>query len=258
MNAKLLDPAPRPDAEVRALARELNAPFPETDCSCLLQLFARDPETFARFARQESGWQAKALRFFLDRAVVCRELYREANIGDDVFLATFRDITIWAGDCRRRCGFDGVEELEWLLTSLRMELFRLGRLQFQPAESDGEPVLYVHIPADGPLDPDACALSYQAAARFFTCRRFLCHSWLLEPKLRLLLPADSNILRFQSGYRVLELFPKERQAEERIFGYVSDDSSCYPERTSLQRAAKDFLRSDTLGSALGELRNLSV
>ena len=153
MNERLLDPRPRPDGEVRALARELGAPVPDADCAGLLELFAREPERFAQLARGQEDWQAKALRFFPGR------------------------------------------------------------------------------------------------------RRFLCHSWLLEPKLRLLLAEGSNILRFQSGYRILELFPGERQAEERIFGFVSDDPELYGEETSLRRAAKRFLRTGALGTALGELRD---
>ena len=34
-----------------------------------------------------------------------------------------------------------------------------------------------------------------------------------------------------------------RQAEERVFGFLSDDTHAYPENTSLQRALKAYLLS---------------
>ena len=96
---------------------------------------------------------------------------------------------------------------------MEMRLFKLGRLQFcrDKAEEDfpalgiraGDPVLAVHIPADGKLDIAACRSSLAQAVEFFakyfpefTFKAFSCHSWLLDESLGAYLPADANILRF--------------------------------------------------------------
>lgn len=68
----------------------------------------------------------------------------------------------------------------------------------------GDPMLSIHIPADGPMTPEISLCSLRKAAEFFRTyypdmpwKGFWCHSWLLDPFLRTLLPPSSNILRFQ-------------------------------------------------------------
>lgn len=70
---------------------------------------------------------------------------------------------------------------------------------------------------------------------------FHCESWLLSPKLHNLLSKQSNILRFQDLFFVYNEIPA-RQAEERVFGKVTDRIEEYPEDTSLQRALKAYLQ----------------
>lgn len=56
-----------------------------------------------------------------------------------------------------------------------------------------------------------------------------------------MLGEESNILKFQSRYHFLGEDLKIRQMEERVFGYLSDNVSDYPEETSLQRELKEKL-----------------
>ena len=87
--------------------------------------------------------------------------------------------------------------MEWVAKSIRMELFRLGRLQFEPLILDqklaqkyhlpsGEKVLNVHIPAGEKLDYCECQKSFESAKKFFSNEDviFICDSWLLSPELR--------------------------------------------------------------------------
>ena len=84
---------------------------------------------------------------------------------------------------------------------------------------------------------------------------FRCHSWLLCPKLKEILPETSRIIRFQDLFTVYGE-DDERQAEERVFGAPLDDPRLYSEHTSLQRAMKRaLLEGKTFGMGMG-IRNI--
>lgn len=74
--------------------------------------------------------------------------------------------------------------------------------EFEPALLPCEPSLYLHIPADGPLEEKACRDSLRDAMDFyrkhdehFQPKAVICGSWLFDPVLRELLPEDSNIIK---------------------------------------------------------------
>ena len=61
--------------------------------------------------------------------------------------------------------------------------------------------------------------------------------------LKEILPETSNIIRFQDFFEVTGTKYSFPQAEERIFGEILEDKGQYPEATSLQRKAKEYLLS---------------
>ncbi|MFS0726020.1 acyltransferase domain-containing protein [Paenibacillus sp. 1P07SE] len=70
---------------------------------------------------------------------------------------------------------------------------------------DGDPVIDIHIPAEGKLDIDACRSSLDEAWTFaqryypdMAYRGFVCASWLLSDELAETLPPASNLVRFSS------------------------------------------------------------
>lgn len=230
------------------------------------RLFYDDTESFFARAAQEEDHRQLLLALFVRFAADLHEAYRIRGIGDDVYMDTFNDLQIWSDDCKRQFGEYGMQQYRWLKEHLLLRLFRLGRLQFQPyalerdVEIAGkkvrkhELVLNVHIPAGEPLDPGQVEASFTRAEAFFrgVPPVFVCHSWLLEPSLRDVLPPGSNILRFQEHFHIFHTTPESRQAEERIFVTVQDDASKYEERTALQRRAKAYLMSgNTLGMGHG-------
>jgi len=108
-----------------------------------------------------------------------------------------------------------------------------------------DPVLGEHIPADESLAPAVCEQSYRDAVRLvdacfpdFPYKAFSCHSWMMDPQLRLLLRPDANLVAFQSKYTV---FPSKSSGKA-VFRFVFEmpDSSPedWPETTSLERALK--------------------
>jgi len=173
-------------------------------------------------------------------SVAAHEQYKERGISDRIYFDTFKDLTIWAKVCYDLYGVWGLKESAWLAQHIKLNLFRLGRLQFLPNET----ALTVHIPDDGRLYYEECVKSYSAAVDFFAGREpvFTCETWLLNENLKQLLSPDSNILRFAGDFTVTEGDPDNRQAEERVFNFrLQDDPSLYPQNTSLQRKLRQYL-----------------
>jgi hypothetical protein len=148
----------------------------------------------------------------------------------------------------------GLDTYGWMRTAWSGGLMWLGRLQFVPKLSTSGWVLDTHIPASGPLAPEAVDDAFAAAVPFFArhypdcpATAFSCTSWLLDPVICELLPETSNLVRFQQRWSLAES------------GYRSDESVIYfafnvrsdPEdpidprtldaRTSLQRAVVEHL-----------------
>jgi len=194
------------------------------------------------------------------------QFHRQRQVPEDVSIATFRDFYIWMLDYYNKHGRWGLAEVTWLLLHLRGSLYRLGRLQFcrgafagEIAEGTmpgltsvpqpGDPVLEVHIPADGKLDHEQCRESYVTALDFFPAcfpeilfDAFTCHSWLLDPDLSKILPETSNIVKFQSDFHIYSVTDDDRQMFERVFGKKPDCLDDAPRDNSLRRAILDHLQ----------------
>lgn len=230
------------------------------------ELFYRDIREFLAKWKVSDHHLQWILSFYLKLSLEVYEEYQKRGISEKIFDDTFYDITIWCEECHRKYGYYGLEEAGWIAFSLKMKLFRLGRLQFEPMVLSeemagktgtlraGTSVLNVHIPAGEKLDFAECQKSFEQAEQFFgnTYEAYVCDSWLLSPVLRELLPEASNIVRFQKLFEVVKVHNRFPQAEQRIFQDIRDDKENYPENTSLQRKAKQYiLKGKKLGIGIG-------
>lgn len=192
-------------------------------------------------------------------AVRARKEYEKRGIPDSIFLDTMSDIKIWCENADNK----GIKNYGWLKNHLRLELFRLGRLQFQLYEcknktlnykklpfSYGERVIYVHIPQGERLDTERCRESFAAAELFFKryfpgygYKWYFCESWLLYEGNKEFMSEDSNILAFASLFDHCYSVKLDVQAIERVFGKRRLIKKRYPEKTSLQRALKRYMLS---------------
>ena len=231
-----------------------------------LRAIHRDPET-------GGAW---ALAGALLMAQCAGEDYRARGIPQEIFMQTMSDIKIWADTYRRRTGCDGLGEIAWIVHHCRLELFRLGRLQFErgrvPAAPfvplrrrrtlplrRGSPCLAVHIPEGEPLDPAACRASLEDAPAFFAryypaehYEWFCCFSWLLYSGNRMLLPPESNIVRFMDLWEICFDWKNDAQAVERIWGRRERDVSRYETDTLLRANARRWMeQGNRLGMGLG-------
>ena len=228
----------------------------------LTGLFREDEQAFFAALRSRPAWKQDALRIYLLLACESYEMYRQRGISDRIYFDTMADIAIWERECMRKYGVHGLEEIEWIARHLRLDLFCLGSLQFEPIllKEDisvsrdprdpsaagelrweaGSLALNVHIPDGADLSGEACLDSFRQAYEFFGngAYLFICDSWLLAPELRKLLP--SNILRFQDLFDIIRVHYTFPQAEQRIFTDVLEDKSRYPQDTTLRRSAREY------------------
>lgn len=122
--------------------------------------------------------------------------------------------------------------------------------EWRPVLAGGQPVLYIHIPAGGPLAHDLCGESFRSAADFFPKRfperpfdAFCCHSWLLDAEMQDLLPESANMVRFQREFYLFPIRMRSNYLLARVFDGVPDDLTQAPRNTSLQRALLDHVLS---------------
>lgn len=199
--------------------------------------------------------------------------YRHNGISEEVLSSTLADLKYKTEECLLVKGKYGIFVPEWFEWHFTMKLFGMERLQFQlstaPRDVEiggkifkkGSDAIFVHIPRSGKrLDHDAVLRDYKRAHDFFftllgkSVDLFCCHSWLLFPLNRTLLPAESNIARFCSDYEILDVNYYHDYSETwRLFDREwRGDVSELPADTTLRRKYIKVIKSDEkLGDALG-------
>lgn len=117
----------------------------------------------------------------------------------------------------------------------------------------------IHIPSDANLEHSVIAKNYLEAKSFFKQYfpsyhdvPFVTDTWLLSPLLKNWVKPTSNLSLFANDYQLLLTEPTKNDGVFWIFNTISADVANYPEKTSLQRAAKKaMLSGEAIGSALG-------
>ena len=199
------------------------------------------------------------------------EQYGREGIPTRFFHGFVENLKQAACNCQKIHGVWGTDIAWWLIDFFKLKLFSIGRLQFKRRKlrkamggyAEGSYYIDVHIPGGAPLTPALCAASYAEAAAFFRARYgmehilFGCHSWLLSPELRTILPENSNILAFARDYTILQTrMDPTSSAVSFIFHVpgVPADLETLPEETSLQKALKTYLQGGkTINTAFGIL-----
>ena len=206
---------------------------------------------------------------------VLKVRYAEAGIGEDIFYNTCDDLRCKLGECIECNGVPGTFVASWYNGILAMEIFGLGRFEYELWIHDeeeyapacgkvlryGDPVINFHIPSSGvPITDEARYDSYKKAYEFYKDKLvdgvaiFRCNSWLLYPGHREFLPQNSNILRFMDDFDIVsyKVWP-ELGDLWRIFGrYAENSPDELPTDTALRRAYAERIRSGgDLGKGFG-------
>lgn len=196
-----------------------------------------------------------------------RRYHRQHGVPEEIARATLADLGRNIRVNHKRYGEGGLEVAGWLMLHFRGLIYQLGRLQFERARMWGAAVssatahgenvssdtlaLSVHIPDFlGPMTPEACNASFDAARAFFPehfpeehYHYAMCSSWLLDPHLKEYLSPTSNIVHFQNRFEVAETDTHaDSLVLQFVFGPAPDDLDTLPQRTSLERAVVTHLK----------------
>lgn len=186
--------------------------------------------------------------------------YLAKGISQDIYVDTMKCFTRFLEECQKKNGRMFFDRGWWTYRQLSMGLFRIGNLEYEFAEHEGEKAIAVHIPSDADLSREAVDGSLEAAGRFFRTyypdypyKKYTCDSWLMSPVLRQLLPEKSNIVSFQERFVIAEVNQDEKEYIEWLFQVPADTAyDELPETTTLQRKVKALLLAGgNVGGAYG-------
>lgn len=188
------------------------------------------------------------------------EKYEAAGMSREIYVDTMKCFSRFIGECMEKTGRYAFDRGWWTYRQLSMVLFRVGELEYELVQHEGENAVSVHIPSDGDMNPEKVDKSLEQGrifvGKYFPQYRdgsYICESWLLSPRLTQFLRETSNIRKFQERFRVVEDLPKDTGYIEWLFGRTEDTPyEELPEKTSLQRNVKEMLlKGEHIGAGLG-------
>ena len=186
--------------------------------------------------------------------------YQKRGISDEIFYDTLKDIAVWEENYEGAFNKEGLAEIFWLNNHVSLNLFKIGRLQYQfetvwvesPKHKlkKGDKVLNLHITQGESLDYEVCKKSYDEANKFFSEKYpefdydyFACHTWFFDPEIKNFVSEKSNILKFASDFEIIS-YEEKNSAVRYVFGEKAVELPVdeYPEETSIQKRMKAFLK----------------
>lgn len=198
----------------------------------------------------------KMLSYMLFAASYSFEKYKEKGISQQIFTDTMKCFTRFIEEHKESYGIYGFNRDFWTGRQLSLQLFRLGELEFETVIENQKKMVSVHIPSDAILTKEHCKSSLEMAEVFFENYDstyvnvpYVCHSWLLSPALRELLPESSNIMKFQNLFDITEIDKSSTNFLRWIFKKIDLPIENLPEDTTLQRNVKKYLMA---GGQIGE------
>lgn len=198
------------------------------------------------------------------------KIYQPLKIPRTVYLATMNAFTRFIHEHFQVTGRYRFDRGFWIWRYTSGLIFRIGELEYERTyfpkghkelKLEGKQCLSLHIPSDADLSRNKIRDSYESAIRFFELyfpdyhyQVMYTDTWLLSPNLTKWLKQDSKIRLFAADYRLLSVDEQDDSGVPWIFGRVDANVQDYPEKTSLQRQAKQQLLAGAhIGSALGIL-----
>lgn len=208
----------------------------------------------------------------LSGALFTQENYHKMGISDEIFYDTMACFSRFVKEHKVSYGVYGFDRFFWTYRQLSQSLYRIGTLEFEldtyPLDDlmlddkvllkKGEQYLSIHIPSDARIDKASNHDSYKRANAFFAkyypdfiYRVFYCHSWIISPNLRKVLPETSNIIQFLSDFTIAKVIEDDSY---KLWVFKRNDLTPeqFPEDTSLQRNIKrHILNGGVIGSGVG-------
>lgn len=202
-------------------------------------------------------------------AVYCsfytKQMYFEKGLDESLFWDGMMDLSYKLKECVEVFGVYGIFVLDWYEGFLHCGRFTLGRFQYEPCglyEGEDKKLecgyilkkntrfISFHIPSSGEsLTDEVRNASYEKAYYYFKdwvgsdTVLLDCHSWLLFPDNRKILPPSSNVLKFLDDFEIYkENYEQQFSDAWRVFGKsYSLPVENWPEETSMQRGYKKWI-----------------
>jgi hypothetical protein len=223
----------------------------------------------------EYGPSGRLLYYYLFALLVdgLREYHHAHGVPDDVSDATISALARHGETHLLKCGTSGVDAGWWMLPILGGEILQVGSLKFHLVHLDGgtlaprpwldattadllgdgfrsgDSSLGVHIPARIDLSPVALDSTFARAREVLsvvwptTTRRLAtCQSWMMDDRLLAVLGENSNIVRFQRRFTLIEPYADDvNNVVEFVFRQPGTDIAHLRGTSRLQRAVLDVL-----------------
>lgn len=194
----------------------------------------------------------------------CRDYdrYKELGISDEVYFDTMRCFTRFLGERRMRTGEILFDRGWWTYHQVSMVLFRIEELEYELTNFEGKDAVSIHIPSDAAFVPENVEVSLRLVADFiqrvypeYAQAEYFCESWLLSPRLAVLVKETSNIRKFQKLFIIKKDMPEDTEYMEWMFGKEPGTSlEELPENTSLQIKTKELMKNGgNIGAGVGIL-----
>lgn len=205
----------------------------------------------------------KMLACQLECAVRDYDRYKAAGISEFIFTDTMKCFTRFLNECRKKTGTFAFDRGWWTWRQISMTLFRLGELEYEMTEYQGQKAVAIHIPSDAVISADKIDGSLEQSRQFmkqyypqYSRAVYFCESWLLSPRLGSVLKENSNILGFQKRFLIQKDLETDKEYIDWLFDKDPDTPlDELPESTSLQRSVKRMMENGiNLGAGIGTLR----
>ena len=179
------------------------------------------------------------------------DFYRAHGICGGIFVDTMKCFSRFVREHKESFGYYGFDREWWMARQLSGLLFRIGELEYEMRKEGGKNVISLHIPSDALLTREKVLHSIRQAGVFldekfpeYAKAQIECHSWLLSPTLKEVLPPGSNILAFQELFDI-EILGEDQSGEYKVWVFKRSDIPLaeLPQNTTLQRRMKDYLLS---------------
>ena len=203
------------------------------------------------------------------------EKWKSMGISNEIFENSMKDILYKLEECIQIKKIFGLFVGSWYGAFFHDNLMALGRFQYRMRHlplQEGESlnicgktytaedkIVDFHIPSSGPMTREACMDSFRRAYDMFSEQRIggvlpmFCGSWLLYPDYEEVFSASPNILAFRNDFTIFDVHSQEHFSDSwRVFGTDETDIEKLPERTSMQRNFKTYMKHHTcFGSGCG-------
>lgn len=202
------------------------------------------------------------LAIYLLACLKTYELYLKKGIDEKIFIDTMKCFKRFIDECEVKTKKVYFDRPWWTYRQVSMTLFRILQLEFELDYKTK--CISIHVPSDAILTIDNVLDSINKAKEFFKKYygdfkdEYYISSWLLSPKLKKHLKENSNIIKFQNLFELINVDENDNSVLQWVFHInETENYTLLKEDTSLQKSIKkDLINGYKVGSGFAKLKNI--